>query len=442
MMTETLVGVSPPPVPQEPSLEPPREPRPPSAEELAAARELVKAARDRGVALTGPDGLLKALTKTVVETALDEEMSEHLGYDKHAVAGRNRGNSRNGRRPKTIVTEAAGEVVIEVPRDRDGTFTPQVVKKRQRRLSDLDAVVISLYAKGLTTGEISAHFAEVYGASVSKDTVSRITDRVIEDMQAWASRPLLRVYAAIFIDAIFVKVRDGQVGNQPFYAAIGVDLEGHRDVLGLWAGHGGGESAKFWMSVLTDLKNRGISDVFFVVCDGLKGLPDSVNAVWPQAVVQACIIHLIRGTFRYASKRYWEQIAKDLKPIYTAPTVTAAAEALDGLEEKWGKPYPAIPKLWRAAWEQFIPFLDYDVEIRKVLCSTNAIESLNARYRRAVTVKGHFPTEQAAMKTLYLVTRSLDPKGLGQARWVTRWEPALNAFAVTFADRMPAAENL
>jgi putative transposase len=433
-MTETLVGMSPPSTPQEPM--------PPSVEELAAARELVRAARDRGVALTGPGGLLKALTKTVVETALDEEMSEHLGYDKHAVEGRNRENSRNGKRSKTIVTEAAGEVVIEVPRDRDGTFTPQVVKKRQRRLSDLDAVVISLYSKGLTTGEISAHFAEVYGASVSKDTVSRITDRVIEDMQAWTSRPLLSVYAAVFIDAIYVKVRDGQVGNQPFYAAIGVDLQGHRDVLGLWAGNGGGESAKFWMSVLTDLKNRGVGDVFFVVCDGLKGLPDSVNAVWPQAVVQSCIIHLIRGTFRYASKRYWPELAADLKPIYTAPNASAAAAALDALEEKWGKPYPAIAKLWRSSWELFTPFLDYDVEIRKVLCSTNAIESLNARYRRAVTAKGHFPTEQAALKTLYLVTRSLDPKGTGQARWVTRWKPALNAFAVTFADRMPAAENL
>jgi transposase-like protein len=261
-------------------------------------------------------------------------------------------------------------------------------------------------------------------------------------MQAWTSRPLLGVYAAIFIDAIYVKVRDGQVGNQPFYAAIGVDLQGHRDVLGLWAGHGGGESAKFWMSVLTDLKNRGVSDVFFVVCDGLKGLPDSVNAIWPQAVVQSCIIHLIRGSFRYASKRYWPELAADLKPIYTASNATAAAAALDALEEKWGKPYPAIPKLWRSSWELFTPFLDYDVEIRKVLCSTNAIESLNARYRRAVTTKGHFPTEQAALKTLYLVTRSLDPRGTGQARWVTRWKPALNAFAVTFADRMPAAENL
>ncbi len=435
MMTETPVGMSPLQNALTKSVSP-------AEQELAAARELVKAARDRGAALTGPDGLLKALTKTVLETALDEEMAEHLGYDKHAVEGRNGANSRNGKRTKTVLTDAAGEVEIEVPRDRDGTFAPVIVAKRQRRLSDVDAVVLSLYAKGLTTGEISAHFAEVYGASVPEDTVSRITDRVLEDMSAWTSRPLLPVYAAVFIDAIYVKVRDGQVGNQPFYAAIGVDLQGHRDVLGLWAGAGGGESAKFWMSVLADLKNRGVRDIFFLVCDGLKGLPDSVNAVFPATIVQACIIHLIRGTFRYASKRYWEAIAKDLRPIYTAPSVAAAEEALAFLEEKWGKAYPAIPRLWRAAWEQFTPFLDYDVEIRTVLCSTNAIESLNARYRRAVTVKGHFPTEQAALKTLYLVTRSMDPKGTGQARWVTRWKPALNAFAVTFADRMPAAENL
>jgi putative transposase len=240
----------------------------------------------------------------------------------------------------------------------------------------------------------------------------------------------------------YVKVRDGQVGNQPFYAAIGVDLNGRRDVLGLWAGTGGGESAKFWMNVLTDLKNRGVRDVFFVVCDGLKGLPDAVNTVFPAAIVQACVIHLIRATLRYASRRYWDQLAKDLRGIYTAPTVEAAWVAFEELEEKWGKPYPAIPKMWRAAWEEFTPFLAYDVEIRRVLFSTNAIESLHARYRRAVTVRGHFPTEQAALKCLYLVTRGLDPKGTGQARWVARWKPALNAFAVTFADRMPAAENL
>jgi transposase-like protein len=299
-----------------------------------------------------------------------------------------------------------------------------------------------LYAKGLTTGEISAHFAEVYGASISKDTISRITDAVVEEMSAWSSRPLQAVYAAVFIDAIYVKVRDGQVGNQPFYVAIGVDLAGRRDVLGLWAGHGGGESAKFWMNVLTDLRNRGVRDVFFVVCDGLKGLPDAVTTVFPAALVQACVIHLIRATLRYASRKYWDQLARDLRAVYTAPTVEASWAAFEELEEKWGKPYPAIPKLWRAAWEEFTPFLAYDVEIRRVLFSTNAIESLNARYRRAVGARGHFPAEQAALKCLYLVTRGLDPKGLGQARWITRWKPALNAFAVTFADRMPAAENL
>jgi putative transposase len=414
----------------------------PGEVERAAIRELVIAARARGEDLTGPDGLLKLLTKTVLETALEEEISEHLGYDRHAAEGRNGGNSRNGKRTKSVLTDAVGPVEIDVPRDRDGTFTPVIVGKRQRRLGDVDTVVLSLYAKGLTTGEISAHFAEVYGASVSKDTVSRITDAVLQDMQAWTSRPLQPVYAAVFIDAIYVKVRDGQVGNRPFYAAIGVDLQGRRDVLGLWAGTGSGESAKFWLSVLTELKNRGLVDVFFIVCDGLKGLPDSANAVFPLATVQTCVIHLIRGTFRYASKRYWEALAKDLRPIYTAPTVQAAWEAFEALEQTWGALYPAIPKLWRASWEQFTPFLDYDIEIRRVLCSTNAIESLNARYRRAVTVKGHFPTEQAALKTLYLVTRSLDPKGTGQARWITRWKPALNAFAITYADRMPAAENL
>jgi transposase-like protein len=377
----------------------------------------------------------------VIETALEEEMSEHLGYDKHEPMGRNRGNSRNGKRSKTVLTDAAGEVDIDVPRDREGSFEPVIVKKRQRRLSDVDAVVLSLYAKGLTTGEISAHFAEVYGASVSKDTVSRITDRVIEEMQAWWARPLEAVYAAVFIDAIMVKIRDGQVRNRPVYAAIGVDLDGHKDILGMWAGDGDGESAKFWLAVLTELKNRGVHDVFFVVCDGLKGLPDSVNAVFPQALVQTCIIHLIRGSFRYASRRYWEELAKDLKPIYQAVNADAAARALDDLEDKWGTRYPAMIRLWRNAWTEFIPFLDYDLEIRRVICSTNAIESLNARFRRAVKARGHFPTEQAAMKCLYLVTRSLDPKGTGQTRWAVRWKPALNAFAVTFADRMPAAEN-
>ena len=350
----TLVGVDPPEGGQEPQPETEL-----SQAETEALRELVRQARASGSALTGPDGLLKQLTKMVVETALEEEMSEHLGYDKGTAQGRNRGNSRNGKRAKTVTTDNAGQVGIEVPRDRDGTFEPVIVPKRARRLSDLDAVVLSLSAKGLTTGEISAHFADVYGASVSKDTITRITDKVIEEMTAWWARPLEGVYAAIFIDAIMVKVRDGQVRNRPVYAAIGVDLAGHKDILGMWAGDGDGESAKFWYAVLTDLKGRGVRDVFFVVCDGLKGLPDSVNAVYPAATVQTCIIHLIRGSFRYASRKYWDELVRDLKPIYQAVNATAAAAALDDLEEKWGGRYPAIIRLWRNAWDEFIPFLDY-----------------------------------------------------------------------------------
>ncbi len=260
-----------------------------SAEQQAAV-ELVRAAREQGLSLTGPNGLLKQLTKTVLETSLNEEMTEHLGYEKRDPAGAGTGNIRNGTRPKTVLTEASGPVEIDVPRDRAGTFEPQIVRKRQRRLNGVDEVVLSLYAKGLTTGEISAHFAEIYGASVSKETISRITDKVLEEMQEWTARPLDSTYAAIFIDAIVVKVRDGQVANRPFYAAIGVTLAGERDILGLWAGTGG-EGAKFWMAVLTDLKNRGVNDSFFVVCDGLKGLPEVVSNMWPQAIVQTCIIH-------------------------------------------------------------------------------------------------------------------------------------------------------
>jgi putative transposase len=410
--------------------------------EQAAAAAMVAQAREQGLDLTGPDGLLKLFTKNVLETALNEEMTEHLGHAKNqADPDRDSANVRNGTRTKTVVSDAVGEVEVAVPRDRDSTFEPQIVKKRQRRLGDVDEIVLSLYAKGLTTGEISAHFADIYGASVSKETVSRITDTVVAEMEDWAHRPLESVYAAVFIDAIHVKVRDGQVANRPVYAVIGVTVDGRKDVLGLTMGSGGGEGAKFWMSVLIGLKNRGVKDVFFLVCDGLKGLPEVVANVWPQTIVQTCIIHLIRNSFRLVSRKYWDALKKDLKPIYTAPGSEAAVLALDDLDEKWGKQYGAMIRLWRNAWEEFIPFLDYDVEIRKVLCSTNAIESLNARYRRAIRARGHFPTEQAAMKCLYLVTRSLDPTGTGRARWTMRWKPVLNAFAITFSDRWPAAET-
>ena len=402
---------------------------------------MVAEAKARGLALTGPNGLLKLFTKNVLETALNEEMTEHLGHEKNrAESGRGSTNVRNGARSKTVISDAAGEVVIDVPRDRAGTFEPQIVKKRQRRLTDVDEIVLSLYAKGLTTGEISAHFAEIYGASISKETISRITDKVIDEMQEWVNRPLDGVYAAIFIDAIMVKVRDGQVANRPVYAAVGVTVDGRKDVLGLWAGIGG-EGAKFWMAVLTDLRNRGVRDVFFLICDGLKGLPEVVENVWPLAIVQTCIIHLIRNTFRLASRADHDAIKRDIKPIYTAPNADAALAALDELEEKWGAKYRAMVRLWRNAWNEFIPFLDYDVEIRTMICSTNAIESLNARYRRAVRARGHFPSEQAALKCLYLVTRSLDPTGTGRARWAMRWKPVIDAFAITFGDRWPAAET-
>jgi putative transposase len=286
------------------------------------------------LSLAGPDGLLKQLTKTVIETALEEELTEHLGYERHHTAAKETANSRNGTRPKTVLTETTGPAQIDVPRDREGAFEPKIVAKRQRRLTGVDEMVLSLYTKGLTTGEISAHFAEIYGASASKETVSRITDRVLEEMAAWQNRPLDEVYAAIFIDAIVVKVRDGQVANRPVYAAIGVTLAGEKDILGLWAGTGG-EGAKFWMSVLTDIKNRGLKDSFFLVCDGLKGLPEVVANVWPLTTVQTCIIHLIRNTL--ASRQDWDALKRDVKPIYTAVNAAAARAAFEELTERLGQ---------------------------------------------------------------------------------------------------------
>jgi putative transposase len=376
------------------------------------AEQLLEQAKEQNIELVGPDGLLGQLTKNVLETALDAEMSEHLGYEKHDPAGRNSGNSRNGTRSKTVLTEI-GPVEIEVPRDTESTFTPHIVKKRQRRLTGVDEIVLSLTARGLTTGEIAAHFGEVYGARVSKDTISRITEKVTGEMTEWLTRPLEKIYPVIFIDAMVVKVRDGQVVNKPVYVVIGVTVNGERDILGLWAGDGS-EGAKFWLSVFTEIKNRGVDDVCIAVCDGLKGLPEAITTTWELATVQACVIHLIRNTFRFASRKYWDEMSRDLRPVYTAPSEAAARERFAEFDSKWGKQYPAISKLWENAWSEFIPFLDYDVEIRRVICSTNAIESLNARYRRAVRARGHFPNDTAALKCLYLVTRALDPTGRGR----------------------------
>jgi putative transposase len=404
-------------------------------------RQLTERARAEGLQLTGEDGLLQKLTKLVMESALDGELDDHLGYDKHDPAGRDGGNSRNGRRSKTLLTEA-GPVEISVPRDRDGSFEPRIVAKRQRRLTGVDDLVISLSAKGLTHGEIAAHLAEVYGAEVSKQTISTITDRVLEGMGEWQNRPLDPVYPVIFIDCVNVKIRDGQVANRPIYVALAVTVDGTRDVLGLWAGeHGDGEGAKYWLRVLTEIKNRGVADCCIVVCDGLKGLPDAVATVWPQTVVQTCIVHLLRNSFRYASKKDWSQIAKDLKPVYTAPSEAAALDRFAEFSGKWEKRYPAIIGLWTNAWAEFVPFLQFDNEIRTVICTTNAIESINARIRRAVNARGHFPTEQAALKCVYLAIMSLDPTGKGRKRWSNRWKAALNAFEITFDGRLSAGRS-
>ncbi|MEU7943034.1 IS256 family transposase [Microbispora bryophytorum] len=408
-----------------------------SDRELVA--RLVDQARAEGLELVGENGLLNRLTKLVLESALEGELTDHLGYDKHDPAGHGSGNTRNGTRTKTVITDV-GPVEIDVPRDRDASFEPKIVRKRQRRLSGVDEMVISLAAKGLTTGEISAHLAEVYGAEVSKQTISTITDKVIEGMAEWQNRPLDPVYPVVFIDAIHVKIRDGQVANRPIYVALAVTADGERDILGLWAGDGG-EGAKFWLHVLTEIKNRGVADVLMMVCDGLKGLPQAIEQVWPQTVVQTCVVHLLRASFRYAARQHWDAIAKALRPVYTAPTEAAALERFMEFAEVWGGKYPAIVKLWEDAWAEFVPFLSFDVEIRRVICSTNAIESVNARIRRAVKARGHFPNEQAALKCVYMAVMSLDPTGKGRKRWMNRWKAALNAFEITFEGRLSATRR-
>jgi putative transposase len=400
---------------------------------------LASRARAGGLQLAGEGGLLQALTKRLMESALEGEITDHLGYDRHDPAGRDGGNSRNGHRSKTVLTDV-GPVEIDVPRDRDGSFEPKIVAKRQKRLSGVDELVISLSAKGLTTGEVQAHLAEVYGAEVSRQTISAITDKVLDGMAEWQNRPLDPVYPVIFIDAINVKIRDGKVANRPIYVALAVTCEGRRDILGLWAGDGG-EGAKHWLHVLTELKNRGVNDVLMVVCDGLTGLPEAIEHVWPQAVTQTCVVHLLRNSFRYAGRQHWDAIAKALRPVYTAPTEAAAMERFLEFAEAWGSRYPAIVRLWENAWAEFVPFLAFDAEIRRVVCSTNAIESVNARIRRAVKARGHFPNEQAALKCVYMAIMSLDPTGTGRRRWMMRWKPALNAFEIAFEGRLAAGRK-
>ena len=354
-----------------------------AADRAAGPQELTERARAEGLKLTGEGGLLGRLTKMVIEGALEGELDDHLGYSKHDPEGRDGGNLRNGYRGKTVLTDT-GPVEISVPRDRDSSFEPKIVAKRQRRLTGVDDMVISLSAKGLTHGEISAHLLEVYGAEVCKQTITGDHRAGHGGPEPSAGRPLDPVYAVLFIDAINVKIREGQVANRPIYLALGVTVDGERDVLGLWAGeHGDGEGAKYWLRVLTEIKNRGTRDVCMLVCDGLKGLPDAVSAVWEKTIVQTCIVHLLRNSFKYASKKDWAQIAKDLRPVCTAASEAEALDRFAEFSEKWEKRYPAIIRLWENAWAEFVPFLQFDREIRTVICTTNAIESINARLRRA-----------------------------------------------------------
>src|SRR5690349_275431 len=338
--------------------------RPLIDEELAD--QLLGRAQAEGAELLGPDDLLSQMTKAVLERALAEEITGHLGYDKHDPAGRGSGNSRNGSTGKRVLTDV-GAVDLAVPRDRNGTFEPQIVRKGQTRLTGFNERIIALYARGMSTRDIRAHLHKMYDVEVSPDLISRVTDAVVDELAEWQSRPLDRVYPVVFIDALMIKIRDGVVANRPVYLAIGIDCEGAKQVVGLWVGPAVGESSKFWLTVLSELRSRGVADVCIVCCDGLSGLPDAIGVVWPQAVVQLCVVHLIRASLRYASRKYWVPLSRDLRPVYTAADEQAAAGALDAFAAAWQDRYPAIVKLWRAHWPEFTPFLAFPPEVRRVI---------------------------------------------------------------------------
>lgn len=399
------------------------------------AEALVARARAEGVELTGEGGLLTGLVQQVLQTGLEVELADHLGYEPYDPAGRGTGNSRNGSYAKTVTTEI-GDVELRVPRDRNGTFEPATVPKHARRLDGLATNVISLYAKGLTTGDIQSHLEDVYDTTISRETISKITDQVVDDMVAWQNRPLDRLYAVLLIDAIVIKVRDAQVANRPVYVAIGVNLDGQRDVLGLWLGPTGGEGAKQWATMLTELRNRGVADALIVCCDGLKGLPDAIRGTWPDATVQTCVVHMVRNSLRYASKKHWAQITRQMRKIYEAPTVEAASAHFDEFAETWRDIYPAMIGAWESAWDEFVPFLDFPPELRKVVYTTNAIESLNARFRRAVRHRGHFPNEQAAMKVLYLVATQRQKNRENMTGRINGWKNILNTLTMHYGDRI------
>lgn len=382
--------------------------------------------------ILGEEGVLKQLTKRLVERALEGEMTTHLGYEKHSPEGKNTGNSRNGKSSKRVKGEF-GEVELEIPRDRNGEFEPQLVKKGQRRLPGFDEKVIALYARGMTTREIQDHLHELYGVEVSPTLISNVTDAVLEDVKAWQNRALEAVYPIVYLDAIHLKLRtEGHIQSQAVYLALGVNLEGYKELLGLWVGEA--EGAKFWLNVLTELNNRGVHDILVACVDGLKGFPEAIETVFPKTEVQLCIVHLVRNSLRYVSWKERRSAAQDLRMIYTAPTAEGAEQALESFAAKWDARYPSISKSWRSRWDNVTPFFSYPPAIRKAIYTTNAIESINAAIRKVTSKKGAFPTEEAVRKVLYLAIRN------ASARWtkpIYDWPAALNHFAIVFDGRFP-----
>ena len=382
--------------------------------------------------IVGGGGLLEDLTTRLLERALEGELTDHLGYAKHATDGRNGGNSRNGRTPKRVKTDTA-ELEIDVPRDRDGSFTPKLVAKGQRRLPGFDEKVIALYARGMTTREIQAHLKELYRVEVSPSLISTVTDAVLDDMKAWQNRPLDAVYPIVYLDAIHVKMRTaGHVQNQAVYLALALTLEGDKELLGLWVGEA--EGAKFWLSVLSELKNRGVADMLIAAIDGLSGFPDAIASVFPKTQVQLCIVHMVRGSLRYVSYKERKAVSRDLRAIYRAPTLEAAEAALEAFEERWDPRFPMISRKWRTNWPNLTPFFDYPPEIGKVMYTTNAIEAMNAQLRKVTKKRGAFPGPDAVRKVLYLAIMKASERW---TRPVQDWNAALNHLAIVFPDRVP-----
>ena len=381
--------------------------------------------------ILGRGGVLKGLTKRLVERVLEGELTAHLGYEKHAAEGRNSGNSRNGTTAKSILT-GDGEVDIEVPRDRRGDFEPQLVKKGQRRLPGFDEKVIALYARGLTTREIQGHLVDLYDVEVSPTLISNVTDAVLDDVRQWQSRPLDAVYPILYLDAIHLKLRSsGSVQNQAVYVALGVNLEGQKELLGLWVGET--EGAKFWLNVLTELKNRGVRDVFVACVDGLKGFPEAIENLYPETQVQLCMVHMVRNSLKFVSWKDRKAIAADLRRIYGAPTLEAAEEALEAFAAKWDARFPSISASWRANWQRVIPFFGYPPAIRKVIYTTNAIESINATLRKVTRKRGAFPNPESVRKVLYLAIMKASERW---GRPIRDWAAALNHFTILFEGRV------